>query len=41
MNRSPTAARKQMEELIKGGYIRFNGRGGYGSWEVCKELQDY
>ena len=40
MNRSPTTTRKRMEELIKGGYIRFNGRGGHGSWEVCKELPD-
>ena len=40
MNRSPTATRKRMEELIKEGYIRFNGRGGHGSWEVCKELPD-
>lgn len=32
--------RNRMEELIKGGYIRFNGRGGHGTWEILKELPD-
>ena len=40
MERIKELTRKRMEELIKEGYIRFNGRGGHGSWEVCKELPD-
>ena len=38
MGRSVYMVRNRMEELIKGGYIRFQGRGGHGVWEVLKEL---
>ncbi len=38
MGRSVYMVRNRMEELIKGGYIRFQGRGGHGVWEVRKEL---
>jgi len=38
--RSVYMVRKRMEELSKGGYIRFNGRGGRGTWEILKELPD-
>lgn len=40
MERSAYMVRNRMEELIKGGYIRFNGRGGRGIWEILKELPD-
>ncbi len=38
MGRSPYMVRNRMEELIAAGYIRFNGRGGRGAWQVLKEL---
>lgn len=38
MGRSVYMVRNRMEELVKGGYIRFQGRGGHGVWEVLKEL---
>ena len=40
MGRSAYMVRNRMEELSKGGYIRFHGRGGRGRWEVLKELPD-
>lgn len=40
MGRSVSMARNRMEELVKGGYIRFNGRGGHGVWEILRELPD-
>ncbi len=40
MGRSAYMVRNRMEELIKGGYIRFDGRGGRGRWEVLEELPD-
>lgn len=40
MGRSAYMVRNRMEELTTGGYIRFNGRGGRGTWEVLKELPD-
>jgi len=38
MGRSPYMVRNRMRELTKMGYIRFNGRGGHGVWEVLKEF---
>lgn len=38
LGRSVYMVRNRMNELIKGGYIRFQGRGGRGTWEVLKEL---
>lgn len=40
MGRSGYMVRNRMEELTRGGYIRFHGRGGRGMWEVVKELPD-
>ena len=40
MERSVCMTRRRMEELVKGGYIRFNGRGGHGVWEILRELPD-
>ena len=40
MGRSACMVRNRMEELTRGGYIRFNGRGGRGEWEILKELAD-
>lgn len=40
MGRSAYMVRNRMEELTKGGYIRFNGRGGRGTWEILRELPD-
>lgn len=40
MGRSVYMVRNRMEELIKGGYIRFHGKGGKGTWEILKELPD-
>ena len=36
MGRSACMVRNRMEELTRGGYIRFNGRGGRGEWEILK-----
>ncbi len=38
MGRSVHMVRNRMEELTKGGYIRFQGKGGHGRWEILKEL---
>ncbi len=40
MGRSAYMVRNRMEELIQGGYIRFQGRGGRGKWEILKCLPD-
>lgn len=40
MGRSVCMTRRRMEELVKGGYIRFNGKGGHGVWEILRELPD-
>lgn len=40
MGRSACMVRNRMEELTRGGYIRFHGRGGRGEWEILKELPD-
>lgn len=40
MGRSVYMVRNRMEELTKGGYIRFQGKGGHGRWEVLKELPE-
>lgn len=40
MGRSVYMTRNRVKELVKGGYIRFNGRGGHGVWEVLRELPD-
>lgn len=38
MGRSVYMVRNRMEELVKAGYIRFDGSGGHGRWEILKEL---
>lgn len=40
MERSVYMARNRIEEMTKGGYIRFNGKGGRGAWEIIKDLPD-
>ena len=40
MGRSAYMVRNRMKELTTGGYIRFNGRGGRGTWEILRELPD-
>lgn len=40
MGRSAYMVRNRIEELVKGGYIRFNGKGGRGTWEIIKDLPD-
>ncbi len=40
LGESPYMVRNRFEELISGGYIRFDGKGGHGVWEVLKELPD-
>lgn len=40
MNRSQHMIWNRFEELKKQGYIRFNGKGGVGNWEIIKELED-
>lgn len=40
MGRTISMVRNRMEELTRGGYIWFNGRGGRGEWEILKELPD-
>ena len=40
MERSVYMVRNRIEEMTKGGYIRFNGKGGRGAWEIIKDLPD-
>lgn len=40
LGESPYLVRNRVGELINGGYIRFNGKGGRGQWEILKELPD-
>ncbi len=40
LGESPYMVRNRFEELIFGGYLRFDGKGGHGVWEVLKELPD-
>ena len=40
LGESPYMVRNRFEELIAGGYLRFDGKGGHGVWEVLKELPD-
>lgn len=40
LGESPHMVRNRVEELISGGYIRFEGKGGHGLWRVLREMPD-